>query len=273
VVGASGIRIGRAVALATAVALWPLVAAAQGRTLTGTVTDETGEPVSGAIVTATCGGQTRVANSDNTGRFTLLVPSSRCDVVASRFGFRASSMYVDVGPFMRTPVIVLQRTAADFAIGGSGLRVTGAPSMTTDFGSGWRVTSDWKSGRPADEVRSRSLQRVAGGERWQTESKTSYTSASGFRADAGVVVRHGYGAPLFMMRPFADDRVLPELFPAPDPSGINWSAVFTATTPSTHYHGIDLSGSFQAYMRLGPPPAGAPALDRGLRASLHFKFK
>lgn len=212
-------------------------------------------------------------NTDGAGRFATLVASSGCDIVTSRFGFRTAATHVEVGPFMRAPVIVLQRTtAADFAIGQSPLRATGAPTITTNFGSGWRVTSNWNSGREADDMRNRTFQRVAGGARWQTESKAGYTSASGFRIDTGLVVRHGYGAPLFMSRPFADEAVLPELFPTQDPAGVRWDALFTLTTPGRQLRGIDLSGSFQAYLRLDEGQS-ATKRDRGLRASIHFKFK
>ncbi len=176
---------------------------------------------------------------------------------------------------MIAPTIVLQRDQAmsTLVIDGPGLRSEGGSSLVTDLGGGWRVTSDWASGRVADDLRSRTLQRLAGGERWQTDSKAAYTTPSGFRFEGGIVVRHGYGAPLFMSRPFGNDTVLPELFPTPDPGGVHWDALFTLATPSTQLRGIDLSGSIQAYMRLGEPPKGSNVADRGLRASVHFKFK
>ncbi len=132
--------VARAITLAASVGLLPAVAVAQTRLLKGSVTDEVGDPVSGAIVTITCDGESRVVNTNSSGQFVAVVGSfsTRCDIVTSRFGFRSSSAHVEVGAFMIAPTIVLQRDQAMSAlvIGGPGPRSEGGSSLVTDLGGG-----------------------------------------------------------------------------------------------------------------------------------------
>lgn len=121
-------------------AILRLAATAAG-TIYGSVQDESGDPVEGAVISA-LGGSTAFAVTDRTGQYRITeLPAGPYVVRAHRDGFAgARSTLVNVRPASKAPSsFTLKREPLAVAMAGVGITDTTAPSTRDESAMAWRL--------------------------------------------------------------------------------------------------------------------------------------